>query len=526
MRVSSRRGARLIPALAAAFAAAALVVLLAAVAARAAELVYWDNANDGTLGVSNLDGTGGAPLNTAGVEIETPGGMSYDPVTDRLYVASRDSTGGGGLIAYVNRDGSGGGAFQVPVTAPLVNPEGVVVDPVMRIAYWLNTGAVPESISWARLDSSEGGKVEIGTTPLAGAQRLALDPAAGRLYWGNDDGSIEFAAVNGTGGGSFAAKTIQVISGISYYPAAERLYWVEENENKVSSATPTETAATLVPNGSAPIATPWGLAFDPGPANPRLYWANEADTTPAGAIGFTGVPGSESGGITPTGAPVNGPQDPVIIKSPTNTVAPTVAAMGRQLSCSQGSWAADAVSSFVYQAPRTFAYQWTLNDVPIAAATESSYMAGASGRYKCVVTATNAAGSASRTSDGVKVTVTVATRPGKSTPRQTSTPARLQLIGKARHLRARPGTLLTLRVQVANQGAVASKPAKLCLKLTKKAKRALRAGKCQQLGALAGGATASARLRLRVRRSAGRGLYKLKIALPGSETKVTVRVLG
>ena len=275
---------------------------------------------------------------------------------------------------------------------------------------------------------------------------------------------------------------------------------------------------------AALIAAPSGLAFDPTLSKPRLYWGNEGNgTTHEGAIGFTGIPPGSMGGKVspPVGAPVNGPQDPVIIKSPVNTAPPTIPESLRPLTCSPGSWAPDYVSSFVYQAPTAFSYQWTLNEEPIPGATDPSYPAPLPGRYKCVVTASNAAGSTSKVSQGAIVTITV--RPRRPLP---STPAKLELVGTARKLKAKPGKLLVLGVGMANQGTITSSPAKLCLQLTEKAKRALRAGDCVVVGPLAGGATAKAKLKLRVKKRARPGVYRLKITLPGAALEVRVKVLG
>lgn len=529
MRVSSRRGARRFSILTGAVVAALFLMVVGAPRARAVEFVYWDNSGEipAAIGWASLDGSAGGPLSTEGVEIDGPGGMSYDPVTNRLYVASEASAGGSGLIAYVNLDGSGGGILPTPAAAPVNEPRAVVVDPVARIAYWLNAPlAEPETISWARLDGSEGDVLPLQGATLLAAARLAVDPAGGRIYWGNGDGSIGFAPLVGSGGtgGTLPAQGAGLISGLAVDSASDRIFWLEEGIGKVLTAGLGGATAGEVEIGTAPIAAPWGLAFDPTLANPRLYWANRGNgTTREGAIGFTGIlPVSMGGKVSPpAGAPVNGPQDPVIIKSPVNTAPPTIPEGPRPLTCTQGSWAPDYVSSFVYQAPVSFSYQWTLNEELIPGATEPSYPAPLPGHYKCIVTASNTAGSTSKASQGAVVTITV--RPRKPLP---STPAKLVLVGKARKLTAKPGKLLILGVGVANQGTVASTPAKLCLKLTKKAKRALRAGDCVELGPLAGGATATAKLRLRVRRRAKPGAYKLTITLPGAAIEVRVKVFG
>jgi DNA-binding beta-propeller fold protein YncE len=527
MSAAAVRGSRRHRLTGAAAAAIALLLLLLAAPGARAELVYWGNhgASPGTVGWANVDGSGGGALTTTGSETE---GIAYDPVTNRVYVAN--DAPGEGQISYVGADGTGAGTLTAP-GAPVSEPEGVVLDPSTRIAYWLNGGAAPESISWARLDGSEGGVVNVGAAPLAGARRLALDPAAGRLYWGNGDGSIAFAAVDGTGGGTVAAAgaTEKPITGLAYYAAAGLLFLLDEaelpGEGKVSSANVAGGGVSPVPTGIAPLDLPWGLALDPTMSNPRLYWANEGSgELGSGAIGLSGVlPGAIGGEISLTAAPVDGPRDPIIIKGPTSVAVPAITSTNRQLNCSQGSWEPDYVSSFFYQSPSSFSYQWLLNELPIRDATDPTYSASVSGRYKCRVTASNPAGSVTRTSLGVVVTLSITTRPAKAAP----APAKLVLAHRVRKLKALPGDRVTLGgLRIANHGAVASAPVKLCLRLTKKAKRALKPGECRKLGPIAGGAAVTSKLRLRVRPTAKPGAYELRIALPGAATKVIVRVLG
>src|SRR5262249_18331920 len=157
--------------------------------------------------------------------------------------------------------------------------------------------------------------------------------------------------------------------------------------------------------GSAARNLPVGLAFDP--VLNRLYWANsENENDATNAIGFVNLGSGSGGGITPAGVAVDHPQDPIVIKSPTVLDAPTITSPGTHLTCPKATGAAAPVPSFVYQAPRGSSYQWIPQDTPIDGATAATYTATASGRYKCIVTATNAVGSGSRISKGLVVTVT------------------------------------------------------------------------------------------------------------------------
>jgi hypothetical protein len=97
-----------------------------------------------------------------------------------------------------------------------------------------------------------------------------------------------------------------------------------------------------------------------------------------------------------------------LLHAPLATGAPQVSgggAIGQSLSCGPGSWGSDLLSAFLYRAPRSFAYQWTVGGVPIAGATASSVIVSSPGDYRCAVTATNAAGSTTQTSAPTTISV-------------------------------------------------------------------------------------------------------------------------
>jgi len=483
------------------------LLALAAQAQAATENIYWDNykAAPQSLGFAGIDGSGGGPLNTAGATFDTPEGMAYDSVTNRLFVGTEVS--GLGQILFVNLDGSGAGALNVG-TAPLESPEGVAIDPATRMIYWVNTGT-PDTIGFAKLDGSGGGQLNTTGAVIDNPYKLAIDPVAGRVYWANNE-NIGYANANNTGGGgtldTTGAPTPENITGIVTDPAGGRVYWLDKD-----SITGRIGFANLAPGGGggeiklagvAPFfSQPYGLAFDPSIG--RFYWANYGqDEERAGAIGFANLTGG-FGGISPATAPVNGPQDPVILKSPTGTGAPAVTrAKGSRstLNCSTGSWAADYPGSFVYQAPRTFAYQWTRGGKAVKGATGAKYNAKSAGTYACVVTAVNQTGSAAQTSKGLNVKA-----------------AKLKLSTKKK-ANGKPGKVVSFKVKATNQGDVQSGNAKVCVKLPKSAKGELKAPKCKSLGKLKGQAKKSATLKIKVLPAAG-GTYKAKFQVKGASGK-------
>ena len=182
-------------------------------------------------------------------------------------------------------------------------------------------------------------------------ERLLTD-GAGRIYWANGGSGtqpVSFAKLDGSGG---------------------------DDLNAPSNG-----------NGS------FGLALDP--AAGKLYYGV------GNAMFFANTNGTGGGQLNTGSAPLDTPDFPVLLKTPTGAGAPTVTGAthaGSILSCSTGGWAPDLVGAFLYQAPQSFAYSWTRNAALIAGATSSSIVAGSPGRYACTVTAVNRAGSSSQTS--------------------------------------------------------------------------------------------------------------------------------
>ncbi|MDX6625541.1 MAG: hypothetical protein QOE56_530 [Solirubrobacterales bacterium] len=496
-----RRPAAVVAVLSAAIAA----LLCLASGANAAELIYWNNYDSDSLAFSNADGSGGGSLNLSGVALDQPEGMAYDSVTNRIFVAS--NLGGPentGQIIFVNLDGSGAGVLGTPGTTA-VNPEGLAIDPATRIAYWINT-KVPETIGWAKLDGSGGGLLNTAGAKLEGAYRLAIDPVAGRVYWGNTPlgaVGISYANFNNTGGGNLpltGATPPQDVSGLAVVPALGRIYW--DDEASVSFASLAGGGGGDLNLTGAVFDEPYGLSVDP--VTNKILWANYGHKTGEGfgALSF-GSLGGGGGPLNITTAPIDGPQDPLLLKSPSAIAAPLVTrsvASRSALSCSTGGWAADLPGSFVYQTPRTFAYQWTRNGTPIPA-TATTLTAATPGKYACMVTASNQAGSAAQASAPLTIK---------------SAKAKLTVKKKASAL---PGKLATFPIKVVNQGDLKSKNARVCVKVPKKAKAALKTPKCKSLGKLNGLAKRSAKVKVKVLPTASAGTYKVTFNVKGIAAK-------
>ena len=271
---------------------------------------------------------------------------------------------------------------------------------------------------------------------MSGPSGIAIDPAAGRIYWANFlDGTIRCAPIAGLryGPGHILRGTI------------DTLY---------SSPPP-----PLGPGGRYPLAAGVvGLVIDPTPGGPALERLEMADTgrlaiggslttALAWARDLFSSSSSSSGRIywcsgdgTILGAPLagGGPVDALyssaqgalfpsalaVLRAPLATGAPTISyslilddqpfgglqfggshfgPVGQLLSCSRGMWAADLPGAFLYRAPESFAYQWRRGGSDIGGATAAEWTPTMPGSYTCRVTASNRAGNAAQTSAAVTV---------------------------------------------------------------------------------------------------------------------------
>lgn len=488
--------------------ALALVVLFALTArAQAAETIYWNNysADPDTVAFADITGIGGGLLNLGSASLEGPEGMAYDTVTNRLFVGS--DVGPNGEILAIDVGGSGATAFTAP-GAVIDNPEGITLDPATRTIYWINTTG-DGSIGWANLDGSGGGLLNttgaIVDNPYRG---IAIDPVSNRLYWSNSGPEpevISFANANNTGGGGTlnltGAPAPEEITGLVTDPAGGRLYWLDNTGEHIGYASLAGGNGGEVSHTGAAFDDPYGLSFDPSFG--RFYLGNYGTGDErANAIGVVNLSGG-GGAITPASAPVDGLQDPLILKSPTGTGAPVVtrAAKNRAaLTCPTGSWGADYPGSFVYQAPRTYAYQWLRNGAPIAGAIGPSFTAKSAGAYTCTVTATNQAGSAAQTSAPVNVKA-----------------SKLKLTTKKK-AKADAGDLVTFKVKAVNQGDLKPKNARVCVKLPGSAKDDLKAPKCKA-ASLKGRVKKTLTIKVKVKGAADEGTDKLTFQVKGSAGK-------
>jgi hypothetical protein len=506
------RGRRRRSTFGAGFLTAFLAMLLWAVpGAMATETIFWSNytPEPDTIAFANIDGAGGGQFNASGASVENSEGMAIDSATGRLFWAN--STGGvenKGGIFFANLDGSGGGGQLNTAGAEVNTPLGVAIDPITRRIFWANIGAGgvdKGSIAFASLEGGAGGRLDTTGATVDEPGPVAIDVVNGRLYWGNyGNQTISYASLGGGSGGQLSvagATAPNSITGLAVDPAGGRIYWLNNisGGSKVSYAALSGSGGADVPTGAATLANPYGMAFDPTMG--RIYWGNYGNgETRTGAISYAAI-GGGAGDLTIATAPVAGPQDPVILKSPGAAGAPLIArspASREILTCSQGTWAADFPGSSVYQAPRSYAYQWSRNGAAIVGATATSYKATQPGSYACSVIAANAGGSTTQTS---------ALLPVKA--------AKLALAARSHKAQTKAGHAGTFAIKVTNTGDLKSSHGRLCVKLAKGDRKDLKAPKCRALGSLAGHKKRTVKVRVKAGSSA-EGSYKLAFTVRGA----------
>jgi hypothetical protein len=491
--------------------------------ARASETIYWDNfeGTPPTIGFANIDGNGGGTLNTTAIEIDDPEGLAYDPTSGRIFVANSN----GNEIDWVATDGSGSGVLDT-TGAKVEDPEGIAVDPTTQTVYWANDES-EGSIGYASTNGGGGGLVNTAGTLVEEPYKIALDTTNNRVYWVGKE-QIYYANLDNSGGGVLAyapGEGPDNWSAINVDPAAGRLYFLGESQAgeegiywfNTSGVGGGEVSISAVP-GETPKTydDPYGLAFDP--SNGHFTWANygtSEDATNAFGTATLGLVGSSS--VAVTTAPLHGPQDPVIVKSPTGTGAPRVSASGTALSCSQGTWSQDYPGSYVYGAPLSYSYQWSKDGQAIAGATSSALNATDSGSYACTVTGTNRSGSASQTSSGVSVTIAAAVTP---TPKPAPASFALAPASKKK-VKVTAGKVASLPLTLKNAGGTTSSSSTVCVTLTKKAKKGLVAPKCATVTALAPGASKKVTLKVKTKGTA-KGTYKFSVVVSGASGSETL----
>lgn len=366
-------------------------------AAVASDSIYWSSYTPG--GGVLLGDLGGSGAQNLFPGENSPEGVAIDAAAGKIYWADTTS----GAIRVGNLDGTG----ARDLFTGEAQPSGVAIDPASGLVYWADSTVNAPLTGTIRVGNLDG----TGTARTLFANEsypvaVTVDPANGKIYWGSyDQFTIRVGNLNGTGATNlFTGENYPTQLAVD--PAAGRIYWNNEFNGNVRAGNLNGTGATSLYTNESDVG---GVAIDP--AAGKIYWTSFDPRAPGnGAIRVGNLDGT-----APAQSLYTGQTDPwmvALLHAPLGTGAPQLSgggAVGQALSCGPASWAPELLSAFLYRAPRAFAYQWTVDGVPIAGATTSSVIASSPGAYRCQITATNAAGSTTQTS--APTTVSAPTTP-------------------------------------------------------------------------------------------------------------------
>lgn len=356
----------------------------AAAESRAADTIYVSN-DAGDIRSAPLDG--GGPLTTLYTGLGPVSSLKLNPADDALAWVQFSS---GIRTAPI----AGGGSPTTVQADP--SASGVVVDPAADRLYWTNGN------NEVRTGPLSGGAASTLYTDSLQLRQLTIDRDAGRVYWVSANTNQIFGApLDGSGpivtlyGGS---PTVNGPYGIALDVEDQMLYWTNAVGGTVMRAPASGTAGGGVPevlfSGQS---GPRGIAVDPDAG--KVYWVNfgsgEVSTGPM-----------DGGSATPLYTGQTSLQGVTVLRAPASAAPPPVTgtgAIGQQLTCDHGIWESKGVSTFTYNAPSDFSYQWRKDGSDIAGATDATYTPEAGGSYTCRVSASNAAGETMATSPVVDV---------------------------------------------------------------------------------------------------------------------------
>ncbi|MEZ5065383.1 MAG: hypothetical protein R3B81_11670 [bacterium] len=190
-----------------------LVVLVSATCVRADPgRIYWTDSTLDRITRTGLDG--GVPEIVLSTGLEFPEGIVVRADVDEIWWAD------GALGAILKSDLDG--AFVETVISGVTNPAGLAIDAVAGKVYWSNVAVGP--IHRADLD---GTNVELVVPAFGHVRNLAIDPVGGKLYFtGQDNTKLQRANLDGTDVETLATGFNP--RGIALDPAAGKVYWASD----------------------------------------------------------------------------------------------------------------------------------------------------------------------------------------------------------------------------------------------------------------------------------------------------------
>ncbi len=508
-----------------------IALSLSLIAGRAnAGQVYWANQN--SISYSLLDDSGGGFLTDSFEAVRNIEGTAIDTANGRIYIAENSPD----RIVWFDLDGVGAGVVKT-AAGTVDHPTNISIDPETQTLYWANDDS-PGSIGFAFVNETGGGILaQEGETGAHVQQpsRIAIDMLHHRLYWWNE-GSDEFSWVTTSGlfGGNLSTPGLGFsqagkMGGIAVEPFStpQELYFVNNEAEGIYHTDPVlggEPERILGAYGEHNTAEPIGLAFDE--IGEKFYWANSGiDSEPSKAIGTATVFGHPANVSVFPEAPIHSPVFAAILKEPNALSLPQLSVSGTTMSCASGEWEGDHPGASVFAAPTSSSFQWRKGSALIGGANGASFTATESGSYSCEVIAENAAGETVSVSRPTTMTFPAKPKPATpssptSNPKSKSTQKSAAVgaaLASSKPVRVKAGGTAVVAVKLTNSGGATSGSAKVCGKLTKQAKKGLRAPRCATVKSVAAGKTVLAGLKVKTLAGA-KGTYKLTVEVSGAGT--------
>ena len=208
--------------------------------------------------------------------------------SDSIYWSSyRD----GGGIRIGGLDGTG----ARDLVSPESSPEGIAIDPAAGKIYWADTTA--GSIRVANIDGSGVQNLYTGETQASG---VAIDPATGKIYWADSitrTGAIRVGNLDGSGTAQDLFSNESYPVGVTIDPATGKIYWGSYDTFKIRTGNLDGTGAHDLFTGEN---YPTGIVVDD--ATGKIYWTNEF----AGQIRVGNLDGTGAANLFPAQGGIGG----------------------------------------------------------------------------------------------------------------------------------------------------------------------------------------------------------------------------
>ena len=190
---------------------------------------------------ANLDGSQVEDVVTALPGVRRPNGLALDLAAGKIYWTNtfHEDEQGNDKIQRANLDGS---QIEDLVTSGLEWPIGISLDVAASKMYWADTHA--NKIQRANLDGSQ--VEDLITSGLDVPANMALDVAAGKMYWTNyqsagtgpvpGSGEILRANLDGSQVENLVASGLDRPDGLALDVAAGKMYWADNEKSKIQRA--------------------------------------------------------------------------------------------------------------------------------------------------------------------------------------------------------------------------------------------------------------------------------------------------